>query len=31
MKYLVGPNNRSDNFELLRDICIKICNEDNCT
>lgn len=31
MEYLVGPNNRSNNFEPLRDICVKICNEDNCT
>lgn len=31
MKYLVNPNNRSNNFEPLRDICVKICNEDNCT
>lgn len=31
MKYLVGPNNRSNNFEPLRDLCTKICIEDNCT
>lgn len=31
MKYLVSQNNRSNNFEPLRDICFKICNEDNCT
>lgn len=31
MKYLVNPNNRSNNFEPLRDICVKTCNQDNCS
>lgn len=31
MKYLVNPNNRSNNFEPLRDMCVKTCNIDNCS